>query len=295
MVHHVKQWRRAIAGITALPLLVLLWSAAPQSAQAKRRDYSFTLVSSLGDQAPGTPGGTFARDYEPATLNNNGDMLFGADLDIGGESAGEGIFVSRHDDIDLVARSFTQAPGTGGKNFEFGFLGPSALNNRGDGAFAFLLTPVAPNQPAGVNAALYRFAKHTPALEPIVIPNVTPAPESGGEEFVGVHFGPSLNDGGDLVFGGIVPSALGIRNIPNELDTGLGLGIYQHTASTGQISAVVIPGDTAPDGGRFDCVSGPWVNARGDIAFTAHVAGEECKASTFSPRRRSSAASAAFT
>lgn len=39
---------------------------------------------------------------------------------------------------------------------------------------------------------------------------------------------------------------------------------------------MVSPGDPAPEGSTFDFAVNPWVNTRGDIAFGAHVAGEEC-------------------
>jgi len=44
----------------------------------------------------------------------------------------------------------------------------------------------------------------------------------------------------------------------------------------GQIRSVVIPGDLAPGGGTFDFAEIAWMNARGDVAFGAHIAGEEC-------------------
>jgi hypothetical protein len=47
---------------------------------------------------------------------------------------------------------------------------------------------------------------------------------------------------------------------------------------------VVIPGDRAPRGGLFDEASGPWANDRGDVAFTGHVAGDECRAGGSPPQ-----------
>src|SRR5205823_1754488 len=43
-----------------------------------------------------------------------------------------------------------------------------------------------------------------------------------------------------------------------------------------QIAKVAAPGDPAPGGSTFDYTFNPWINDRGDIAFEAHVAGEEC-------------------
>ena len=47
----------------------------------------------------------------------------------------------------------------------------------------------------------------------------------------------------------------------------------------GQFTKIVIPGDAAPGGGKFDFAQNPWINDRGDIVFGAHVAGEECTSS----------------
>src|SRR5438309_342242 len=44
----------------------------------------------------------------------------------------------------------------------------------------------------------------------------------------------------------------------------------------GRIVSVVSPGDRAPGGGRFDFAEIPWINNAGDVAFGAHIAGEEC-------------------
>src|SRR5438552_406175 len=43
-----------------------------------------------------------------------------------------------------------------------------------------------------------------------------------------------------------------------------------------ELTNVVSPGDPAPDGGTFDFAAAPSINARGDVAFGAHVRGEEC-------------------
>ena len=42
------------------------------------------------------------------------------------------------------------------------------------------------------------------------------------------------------------------------------------------IASVVVPGDKAPGGGVFDDAIEGWTNDPGDIAFDAHVKGEEC-------------------
>ena len=102
-----------------------------------------------------------------------------------------------------------------------------------------------------------------------MIPGVTAAP--GGGKFAGAGFGASLNDGGDLVFAGILPTDHGL---PFPEQNGLGQGLFR-ARRTGAIASVVSPGDAAPGGGTFDFAAAGWTNNRGDVAFMGHVAGEE--------------------
>ena len=132
-----------------------------------------------------------------------------------------------------------------------------------------------------MNAGVYRFSQSTHTVAPVMRPGVTPAP--GGGLFAGATFGVSLNNRGDLVFAGIVPTEQGIH-LPDEDYIGLGGGLFKANKK-GHISSVVSPGDPAPGGGVFDCAFGPWMNDRGDVAFTGHVAGDECRPAG-SPRKR---------
>jgi hypothetical protein len=83
--------------------------------------------------------------------------------------------------------------------------------------------------------------------------------------FAGASFGASLNDRGDLVFAGIVPTDKGLPENP-----GLGQGLFR-ARRTGAIASVVSPGDAAPGGGVFDLAEHGWINNRGDVAFQGHV------------------------
>jgi hypothetical protein len=111
-------------------------------------------------------------------------------------------------------------------------------------------------------------------VTPVMIPEVTPAP--GGGVFKGAQFGVSLNNRGDLVFGGIVETDQGIH-LPNEEYIGLGGGLFKAN-KTGHLSSVVGPGDPAPGARVFDWANFPSINNRGDVAFMGHVDGEECHA-----------------
>jgi hypothetical protein len=152
------------------------------------------------------------------------------------------------------------------------------LNDQGDAGFVFLLDPF--SFPVGVNAGVYRSSQSTHTTTPVMIPGETKAP--GGKLFAGATFGVSLNNWGDLVFPGMVPTEKGIH-LDDEDYIGLGVGIFKANKK-GHISSVVSPGDRAPGGGFFDYASGPWTNDRGDVAFTGHVAGEECRAASSPPQ-----------
>jgi hypothetical protein len=82
----------------------------------------------------------------------------------------------------------------------------------------------------------------------VVIPEVPEVP--GGGVFKGVRFGVSLNNKGDLVFGGVVETEQDIH-LPDEDYIGLGVGLFKAN-KTGRLSSVVEPGEPAPGGGIFD-------------------------------------------
>jgi hypothetical protein len=245
---------------------------------------SFQVLATLGEQVS-LPTGTAFRinDFEPNAINNRGDILYGDDLGTANDPAtffGEGVFLRSHGQETVLASSTAGAPGGG--TFDFSFLGPSGLNDQGDAAFAFLLQPA--GSPFGVNAGTYRFSHSTQAVTPVALPGVTPAP--GGGTFAGTFFGPGINNRGDLIFAGIVPTANGVH-IPGEPYIGLGLGVFK-ADTAGNITSLVSPGDAAPGGGTFDCAgeytSGPWINNAGDVAFSGHVAGDETVVPGFPPQ-----------
>src|SRR5437660_2776268 len=115
---------------------------------------SFQVLAALGDTVAGA--GFRINDFEPNGLNNCGDVLYGDDLGTANDPStfyGEGIFLRSQGHETLLARTNTSAPGGG--TYDFGFLGPSALNDSGDVAYAFTLQPV--GSPFGVHAGTYRF------------------------------------------------------------------------------------------------------------------------------------------
>jgi hypothetical protein len=96
-----------------------------------------------------------------------------------------------------------------------------------------------------------------------------------------------LNNKGDLVFTGIIATDKGVH-VPNESYIGLGAGVFKADGAD-RITSIVSPGDAAPGGGLFDYAGvsgggGAWINQAGDVAFTAHVAGEEVPIPGFPPQ-----------
>jgi hypothetical protein len=122
-----------------------------------------------------------------------------------------------------------------------------------------------------MNAGVYRYDHSHGTVSAVLVPGVTLVPGgSSGETFAGTVWNPSLNNGGDLVFPGIVPATIG----PGA-SGGLGVGIFEAQAQ-GYLTKVVRPGDAAPGGSVFDFAQHPSINDRGDIAFGAHVATDPC-------------------
>jgi hypothetical protein len=267
--HLFRPWARMFAMVATLVATVAP-STPGDGVAAAAQGYVFELLAQLGGPAPG--GGIFVNDFEPGGLNKRGSALFGADLSTGGE----GVFLLDKRGTSPLARTGNPAPGGG--VFEFLFLGSAALNHIDDAAFAFTLSPF--SLPVGVNSGLYRFSSHHKIVTPVVVPFVTPSPT--GDVFQGVFFAPSLNSRGDIVFPGIIKTDKGIH-VEGQPDTGLGIGLFRATKA-GVISSVVVPGDPAPGGGTFDVASFVWTNDYADVAFSGHVAGEECLAEGFAPQ-----------
>lgn len=259
-----------LRGTTAAIGIAISLAVGVQSAQAAPPSYVLSPIQYLNDPAPG--GGTFVNDFEAGGLNNRGDMAFGADASTGGE----GVFLSRKGQVMQLGR--TGGPAPGGGTFEFGFLGPVAMNDEGDVAFSFLLQPF--TAPVGVNAGTYRYSHSTGKINAVLVPFVTPAPD--GSTFQGTMFYPSINNRGDIVFPGVTETDDGVH-VPGEQYIGLGVGIYRASMG-GTITNIASPGDAAPGGGLFDYAVEPWINNGGDVSFIAHIAGEDSVVAGFPPQ-----------
>lgn len=226
-------------------------------------NYTFTPIAYLGDAAPG--GGSFIFDFEPSAINNRGEVAFTADLSPDGvNDIGEGTFVGTAGHLANIARVGQAAPRGG--TFSIGELGRMGLNNRGDVSFAFTLDPF--TFPLGLNAGVYRQPQASSTLSALLAPG-DPAP--GGGAFSGTWFHTDINDGGTTVFSGLVSASS--SQPPNYNGSAAGLSA---ATPAGTIVKVVRPGDPAPGGRTFDDGANGSINDAGDIAFGAHLQGDEC-------------------
>jgi hypothetical protein len=258
---------------------------AQEEHHAGRFSYSFTKLETLSDPAklfPPPSGPAFhINDFEPGAINNRDDVIYGTDLGTSADPAkwsttffGEGVFVrSSHEEGDEDAHSardqhrirqhreldlgHSKGNAPGGGIFDVLLQGQTALNDEGDGAFVFTLSPLGAPVMVGdftlgfLNSGVYRYSHTSGKVTPVVIPNVTHSPAGG--TFPGVGFNASLNNRGDLVFAGFVGDRLGIFKADKKEN----------------ITSVVSPGDPMPGHTTFESGAGPWINQRGDVAFTA--------------------------
>jgi hypothetical protein len=259
-----------------IPVALLFTLAGLGSLHAQRASYSFTKLETLGDAAtlvpPPSDPAFHINDFEPGANNSRGDVIYGTDLEtrpagLAATFIGEGVFIrpnigfSYKKEIDIGHSTGNAA---GGGTFDVLLQGQSTLNDEGDGAYSFTLSPFgAPVKTLDftlgfLNSGIYRYSHVSGNVSAVVTPFVTPSPAGG--TFPGVGFNTSLNNRGDLVFAGIVDDALGIFKADKH----------------GTITSVISPGDSMPHNSVFDsgANSGPWINEGGDVAFTAHLVGE---------------------
>jgi hypothetical protein len=254
--------RAVLALVAGATLAALVGTASASANKAAAPGYGFAPIASLGDPAPG--GGQFTFDFEPSAVNNKGEAAFTADVTTGGE----GVFVARRGQITQVTRSGLPAPGDG--TMGPGELGRLGFNDRGDVAVPFFLgagfTPPCDNE-----SGQFRFSHSSQTLSAVAVPGMA-AP--GGGTFQGVFGNVGMNNRGDIVFPGLATGT--------EIHPGTPPGCNGTAAALflqnkhGTLSSVVRPGDPAPGGGVFDDANNGSINNAGDIAFGAHLVGEEC-------------------
>ena len=229
-----------------------------------KNSYSYRRVISAGDPLPG--GAACGMYFSLDGLNSRGDLAFGIDIPTGyaryQSSGGHLMQVALPG--DHAAGGITLGEGTG-----FGDL----LNEAGTQAFNFLVDAnFDQSRPSGRHDGVFKAPRHRSGLLPIVIPDVTLDPD--GNPFRGAFLHPSINNREELTFTGMIETPHGIH-LPMQPYGGLGLGVFL-ADHHGHIKSIASPGSPAPGGGTFDLVENATLNDLGDIAFGAHVAGEEC-------------------
>jgi hypothetical protein len=252
-----------------LPAALALTCLLPIGARAQQNGgYRFEPLQTIPGNVPGGGGAQWDSDFEPGGINNNGQVVYVADMSLAGFGIGEGAFAQdRKGAFTTFAFPGMILPGD---VTYIGFaMGQTAINDRGDTSLALALVPF--GDPFGTNTALYRGAVGVSSLTALVLPG-DPAP--GGGTFAGVYFNTGINTQREIVFGGLVPGAdIDPMNPPGA--AGIGLGLFKADGA-GRIACVVRPGDPAPGGGVFDSARPGTINNKGDIAFPAHSTAVPC-------------------
>jgi len=194
---------------------------------------SITRLAARNSPAPG--GGVFLTFTSPS-INQAGQVVFTARL-----SAGRtGIFLASGGAITAIARTATPAP-TGGTFFSF--LQAPSLNDAGEVAFAALVNG---SGPSGV--FLYSNGQIN-----LPIPTFTQVP---GGTLANAQF-VSLNNAGQISFVG------------QTFESQPKLGVYLF--SGGSISAVMLPGQTSPEGNIFTQGLNTAIDDQGRVALLART------------------------
>ncbi len=243
---------------------------------------AMNLAVRKGSIAAGTSGALYENIYN-ARINDQGDLAFMADLQVGGGPRGadlsndHGIWTRTDGVMNLVAREGSVAPGTGNAVFS-GFVSTSVtLNAASDVCF---LADLQLDEKNGVTFENYSGLWKTNGLSlDLIARQGDVAPDSDG----GVlnAFGkPAMNDRGDVVFdAGIL--------VPGDEGSMHSEGLYAWSDATQALMAIAVIGDLidvseARDGSdlreiaRIDFGDGPntkdfdvstGLNNRGQVAY----------------------------
>ena len=223
-----------------------------------------TQIMRSGQPAPG--GGVFGpNEFGRLGVNEGGDIAIPFSLeplDFSSLALNAGIFRFSHSTQTLSRVAGPGTPVPGGEHLEGVFFN-TAINNRGDIVFSGIVTggdidPTSPPGEIGLGVGLF-LADKGGSISSVVRPG-DPAP--GGGTFDMAMNG-SINNGGDVAFGGHVAGDecidIGFSNC--------GESVYLKDAATGIIQSIAHQGDPAPGGGVFRLAFGAVVNSRGDVVF----------------------------
>ncbi len=243
--------RTLLFGVVAIAIL--------SSTAVAQSHYTFTSIANASD---------YAGYFEPATINNRGDVLFAPAMKTGGE----GVLLWHHGTITTIAKGGQPAPGGGVFDYT---LSPVQMDDNDEAAF--VMTRDYGNEPPlfGLGAGIYRWSAHT-GIVPVMLPGV---PLPGGGRFWGAWLGVTITNDGDVYFPGIVCTTATMSwSTTNPCPDGspgvLSFGIYK-ADRRGHITAIVKPGDPAP-GSYFDVAQTAAANQRGDVAFQTDIFSDGC-------------------
>lgn len=217
-------------------------------------------TATCGDATPigGTFTGFFVDGWAMPVINDNGDVLFIADVQ--GGSGPRGLFLYRAADHSIVKVAAVNDPSPLGGTLSA--VGTGSLNN--DGSVAFIATTGVTNEAdillwkAGVTT------KYVAVGDPVPGGGTfwSLASEAFGYadgSFVPGGPVPSINDKGQIAFRGLVSGGIAER----------GLFISQE----GVHSWIVKAGELVPGGDAYLDFGAPLLNNAGDIAFYSDIAG----------------------
>jgi hypothetical protein len=226
-------------------------------------------VLRLGQPAPGTnPATTFGpAELLRLGLNDPGDLAIAFTLEPFDFmqvpfTLPSGIFRFSHSNQTLSAVALPGTPLPGGgvlKGVEYN----TGINNRGDIVFSGIVTgaDINPGPLPGCNGL--GDGVFLGDVNGTISSVVRPGDAAPGGGTFDMAINASINNGGDIAFGGHV---VGDECIDIG-DCRCGESIYLKNAATGRIQSVVHQGDPAPGGGIFRLAFGAVVNSRGDIVF----------------------------
>jgi hypothetical protein len=263
-------YRQNIAAAGRLSLTVLAVAMGALTAEAAPPGgYTFSVVATLGDPAPG--GGRHINDLEPGDINGRGDVAFASDLqDDNGTFLGEGLYARYHGFTRAIARSGDPIPGTQ-LSYGAGILSPPGMNDSGDIAFGFLID--VPSNLYQTGAAVFRYELRSNRASAVFLPG-DPAP--GKTTFRGTDFHTDINNRGQIATVAIIDTADGNCTDPTAACFGLGRGVYTFDRFN-NVTKIAAPGDSAPGSiSTFDDAWDPNLNNPGDVIFGGHVHGEAC-------------------
>ena len=200
---------------------------------------SIQAVALVGEAAPA--GGNYSVLGGPAPLNVAGQVAFQASLT--GGSSTLGIFVGAPGSLQAAALQGTAAPAGGSYNV----LNVPVLDDSGRVAFHATLT--------GGSATEGIFAGAPGAVQAVALQG-NAAPAGGNYSSFGF---PVISTSGQLAFNA------------NLTGGSAASGIF--AGATGSVQTVALQGNAAPAGGNYSSLSGPVINASGQVAFPANLTG----------------------